>query len=284
MREDNHGCNIQAELQGVLNDAMVAGDREKPRALVIVPTYNERENIGEVARRVFEAVAEDVDLMIIDDGSPDGTAETVKALRRASSRTHLIERPNKAGLGTAYITAFKWALSREYWAVVEMDGDLSHNPGDVPRILDALRNADLVIGSRYAHGGSVHNWSRFRRVLSRVGNAYAEMMLRLGVRDATSGFRAFRTEMLRRLDLDQVRSEGYAFQIELTWLVYSRGGVIREVPIAFTERASGSSKLSKRIVAEALVWVSAWGIRRRTTQRNAGSATHDVPVPWSGDQ
>ncbi len=243
-------------------------DREQ--AVVIVPTYNERANIGEVARRLFDAAADRVDLLVIDDGSPDGTAEFVRELAEGPHDVHLLERSGKQGLGTAYVLGFNWALERGYSAVVEMDADLSHDPADVPRLLDALADADLVIGSRYVPGGGVRNWSRFREALSRGGNFYARTWLGFGVRDSTSGFRAYRAEMLRRLDLRDVRSEGYAFQIELTRKVFRAGGRIREVSIMFVEREQGESKMSRRIVLEAIARVTRWGIADRFGRRSKG--------------
>lgn len=236
---------------------------DRDQALVIVPTFNERENIAEVARRLFDAAGDRVDLLVIDDGSPDGTADLVRQLAEGPHEVHLLERAGKQGLGTAYVLGFNWALERDYRAVVEMDADLSHDPADVPRLLDALTEADLVIGSRYVAGGGVRNWSKFREALSRGGNFYARAWLGFGVRDATSGFRAYRREMLRRLDLSDVHSEGYAFQIELTRRVFREGGEIAEVPIIFIEREQGESKMSRRIVVEAITAVTRWGISDR---------------------
>ena len=234
------------------------------RALVIVPTYNERESIGEVARRLFEAAGDDVELLVVDDGSPDGTAEQVKHLAQGPHAIHLIERSHKQGLGTAYVTGFRWGLERGYWALVEMDADLSHNPADVPRLLARLRaGADLAIGSRYVDGGGTENWGPLRRGLSTAGNLYARAWLGYPVRDSTAGFRAFRAETLAAQDLSTVRTEGYGFQIEMTRRVWHAGGTIEEVPIVFTERIAGKSKMSRRIVVEALAQVTRWGIRDR---------------------
>ena len=232
-------------------------------ALVIVPTYNERENIAEVARRLFEAASGRVGLLVVDDGSPDGTAEIVKQIATGPDEVHLIERPGKQGLGSAYRTGFEWALERGYDAVVEMDADLSHDPADVPRLLDALENADLVIGSRYVPGGGTRNWGVLRRLLSRFGNAYSRAWLGYGVRDSTAGFRAYRTEWLRELDLSTAASEGYAFQVEMTFRTYRAGKRIVEIPITFVERTMGRSKMSRRIVVEALVRIARWGLAAR---------------------
>lgn len=236
-----------------------------PRALVIVPTYNESDSIVEVARRLFDAAGDSVELLVVDDGSPDGTASLVKSLAAESQfAIHVLERSHKQGLGTAYVTGFRWGLERDYWAFVEMDADLSHDPADVPRLLARLRDgADLAIGSRYVDGGGTENWGPLRRALSAGGNLYARAWLGYAVRDSTAGFRAYRAEVLAREDLSTVRSEGYGFQIELTRRVFQAGGTIAEVPITFTERVAGKSKMSRRIVAEALLQVTRWGLRDR---------------------
>jgi dolichol-phosphate mannosyltransferase len=237
------------------------------QALVIVPTYNERANMGEVVRRLFDAAGARVDLLVVDDGSPDGTADLVEELAHGPHGIHLIRRAGKMGLGTAYIAGFGWAIERGYRAVVEMDADLSHDPADVPRLLDALEDADLVIGSRYVPGGRVENWGRFRKALSAGGNLYARAWMGWPVRDATAGFRAYRTEFLKTLDLATVASEGYGFQIEMTRRVFRSGGRIAEIPITFVERVAGHSKMSRRIVAEALWDVTRWGVADRLKRR-----------------
>ena len=234
-----------------------------PLALVITPTYNERESIREVVSRLFNACGERVDLLVIDDGSPDGTAEIVAKLATEDSRIHLEQRPGKLGLGTAYVAGFRWAMERGYDEVVEMDADLSHDPADVPRLLDALQDADLVIGSRYVPGGGVSNWGRGRRLLSAAGNLYARMWLGYKIKDSTAGFRAYRTAALARIDLDTIASEGYGFQVEMTRRFHKAGLRIREVPITFTERVRGSSKMSRRIAIEAFTGVTRWGMRDR---------------------
>jgi dolichol-phosphate mannosyltransferase len=233
------------------------------QALVVVPTFNEFESIAEVARRLFDAAADRVDLLVVDDGSPDGTAELVKQMAEGPHGVHLIERAGKQGLGTAYVEGFKWALERDYWAVVEMDADLSHDPADVPRLLDALADADLAIGSRYVPGGRVRNWSKLRRALSVAGNIYARTWLGYDVRDSTSGFRAYRRRVLESTDLSSLTTEGYAFQIELTRRVARTGGKIVEVPITFVERVMGKSKMNNRIVLEAISRVTRWGMQDR---------------------
>jgi dolichol-phosphate mannosyltransferase len=234
------------------------------RALVIVPTYNERESIPEVARRLFAATTNDVELLVVDDGSPDGTAEIVKQIAAGTRAVHLIERAEKQGLGSAYRLGFAWALERGYWAVVEMDADLSHDPGDVPRLLQALEAADVVIGSRYVPGGGTRNWNLLRRWLSRGANVYARVWLGFKIADSTAGFRAYRTAWLRELGVDSVTSEGYAFQVEMTFRAHRAGKRIVEVPITFVERTTGRSKMSRRIVAEALVRIARWGATARS--------------------
>ena len=238
------------------------------RALVIVPTYNERDSIEEVVTRLFEAAHDSVEVLVVDDASPDATAELVKKLA-ADRPIHVLERGAKLGLGTAYWDGFRWAMARGYWAVVEMDADLSHDPADVPRLLSALDDADLVIGSRYVPNGRTLNWGRLRSALSLGGNLYARMWLGWPIKDATSGFRAYRTSAVAQLNPHAVRSEGYAFQIEMARRIYRRGGRVVEVPITFTERARGRSKMSRRIVVEALWRVTLWGAadRRRSLLR-----------------
>jgi dolichol-phosphate mannosyltransferase len=235
--------------------------------LVIVPTYNERESTATVVRRLFEACPDGVELLVVDDGSPDGTADVVKDLASENDRIHLVERARKLGLGSAYVAGFRWAIDRGYRAVVEMDADLSHNPADVPRLLAGLADADLVIGSRYVPGGGVGNWGRTRRILSRGGNLYARAWLGFRVRDSTSGFRAYRVAALTEQDLAGVRSEGYAFQIEMVRRLHRAGLRIVEVPITFVERETGISKMSRRIVFEAMGRVTGWGLRDRLLRR-----------------
>jgi dolichol-phosphate mannosyltransferase len=237
------------------------------RALVIAPTYNESQTISELSRRLFDACPDEVELLVVDDASQDGTAQIVQDLMRQKNEVHLIVRAGKLGLGTAYVTGFGWGIERGYWAVVEMDADLSHDPAEVPALLSALEDADLAIGSRYVPGGSIENWGRLRRWLSAAGNVYARAWLGFGVKDSTSGFRAYRTEWLEGQNLEDIRSEGYAFQIEMTRRVHRSGGRIVEIPITFTERVHGKSKLSRRIVFEALVGVARWGLRDRLGDR-----------------
>ena len=233
------------------------------RALIVLPTYNEAENIDDVLRRV-RAVVPEADVLVVDDGSPDGTADLADALGAELGQIEVMRRTEKSGLGAAYRAGFAWGLDRGYEAMVEMDSDLSHDPAALPSLLSALDlAADLVIGSRYVPGGTIPEWSWHRRALSRWGNRYAAGLLGLAVNDATAGFRAYRASMLRSIDLDAVVAEGYGFQIEMTYQVVTSGGRIVEVPIAFTDRVRGTSKMSSRIVFEAFGLVTWWAVRDR---------------------
>ena len=233
------------------------------RTLVIVPTYNERENIEALADRLFDSAPEEVDLLVVDDGSPDGTAELVRKFGAKYGRVHLIERTSKQGLGASKLEGIRWALARSYTSVVEMDGDLSHDPAVVPKLVELLEDADLVIGSRYIPGGGITKWSLFRRALSKGGNSYQRFMLRSGVRDGTSGFRAYRSSILRKLTLDEDHLEGFGFLIEMVRRVHLAGGRIKEHPIFFAERRAGESKIDREVVLEALKSVTRWGISDR---------------------
>jgi dolichol-phosphate mannosyltransferase len=232
---------------------------------VIIPTYNERENLEQICARVRVAVPA-ADLLVVDDNSPDGTGELADKLAAEEARIHVLHRPGKAGLGAAYIAGFTWALDQGYDAIVEMDADGSHQPDELPALLAALDQADLVIGSRWVPGGTVRNWPRSREVLSRGGNTYARVMLGIPLRDATGGFRVFRAQTLRRIGLDKVESQGYCFQIDLARRTLKAGLRVTEVPITFIERTRGVSKMSKSIVAEAWWRVLQWGIADRLRQ------------------
>jgi dolichol-phosphate mannosyltransferase len=229
---------------------------------VIIPTYNEAENIEEIVGRVRAAVPA-ADILVADDNSPDGTGDIADKLAVADDRVHVLHRPGKQGLGAAYLAGFGWALDRGYGAIVEMDADGSHDPAELPALLAALADADLVVGSRWVKGGTVRNWPRSRELLSRGGNAYARIMLGLAVHDATGGYRAYRAATLNAIGLHSVRSQGYCFQIDLTLRAVRAGRKVVEVPITFTERAHGNSKMSQAIVAEALWKVTEWGIAGR---------------------
>ena len=237
------------------------------RPLVVVPTYNERANIEEVLRRVRAAVPE-TEVLVVDDGSPDGTADAAEALAGELGGVNVLRRSEKSGLGAAYRAGFAWGLAEGYDVLVEMDADLSHDPAALPSLLAAVEGgADLVIGSRYVPGGSIPSWPWHRRALSRYGNVYAGLALGLRVRDATGGYRAYRAAMLEKLDITNFRSTGYTFQIESTYRVRRAGGTIAEVPIRFADRVHGTSKMSSQIIFEALGLVTAWAVRDRVLRR-----------------
>jgi dolichol-phosphate mannosyltransferase len=238
------------------------------RILVIVPTYNERENIEPIAERLFAAVPA-VDLLVVDDGSPDGTGKIADAMAEADARVHVLHREAKAGLGAAYVAGFDWGLDRGYDVLVEMDADGSHSPEELPRLLTALSRADLVLGSRYVPGGQVKNWPRSRELLSRGGNVYTRLALGVQLQDATGGYRAFRREVLDGIDYAAVASQGYCFQVDLAWRAIRAGYRVLEVPITFAERERGESKMSGSIVREALWRVTEWGVDHRTKQLRA---------------
>jgi dolichol-phosphate mannosyltransferase len=232
------------------------------RVAVIIPTYNERENLESITSRVRGSVPE-ADLLIVDDNSPDGTGELADKLAAGDPQVHVLHRPGKSGLGAAYIAGFGWALERGYDAMVEMDADGSHQPQDLPRLLTALQDADAVIGSRWVPGGTVRNWPKSREALSRGANSYARIMLRLPVHDTTAGFRAYRAQTLRAIGLDSVRSQGYCFQIDLTLRAVNAGLTVVEVPITFVDRMKGASKMSRGVMVEAFWRVAQWGVAQR---------------------
>jgi dolichol-phosphate mannosyltransferase len=236
------------------------------RTLVIIPTYNEKENVRSVIELVL-AQAPSLDVLVVDDNSPDGTASIVTEIARANPRVQLMSRAGKLGLGTAYIAGFKWGLSRGYACLVEMDADFSHDPREVPNMQKAIENADLVLGSRYIDGIRVVNWPLSRLFLSKGASYYVRIITGLPVNDPTAGFKCFRRRVLEAIDLDAVRSNGYAFQIEMTYETWMKGFRVREIPITFTDRYAGQSKMSGHIVREALwmVWALAvkHGFRRR---------------------
>ena len=234
------------------------------RTLVIVPTYNEAESIRPIIERIRRAVP-DADVLVVDDGSPDGTGGIADELAASDDRVAVLHRPEKAGLGAAYLQGFARAFDGGYEAVVEIDADGSHDPAELPAMLAMLVSgtADLVIGSRWVEGGRVLNWPWARRAISRSGNRYARWMLRSRIRDLTAGFRAYRASALRGLDRAVVSSQGYCFQVELAWRIEAAGGVVLEHPIAFIERENGRSKMGAGIVAEALVRVTGWGVSAR---------------------
>ena len=232
--------------------------------LIIVPTYNELSNAPLLIRRIFKQIPNS-DVLVVDDGSPDKTGDAIRELQQEFPTLHLLERKTKLGLGSAYRLGFAWGLERGYEELIEMDADLSHRVRDLKTMIDEKElqpNTDLVIGSRWIPGGKTENWSRGRELLSRAANLYVRAMVGLGVKDSTAGFRIYSASMLKRLNMESIKSEGYSFQIEMTRAVHKLGGKIIEVPITFRERENGVSKMSKKIVGEAMILVTLWGLKR----------------------
>jgi dolichol-phosphate mannosyltransferase len=237
------------------------------RVWVTVPTYEEADNIELLVRRVREAVP-DAHILVVDDNSSDGTAEKAEALGAELGGIEVLRRPKKMGLGSAYRAGHAVGIARGFDLMIQIDADLSHNPTDLPRLLAAVdRGADLALGSRYTPGGSVPNWPRHRLALSVLGNRYAAFCLGIDVRDTTAGYRAYRASILHAIDFDTTHSTGYGFQIEMTHRVLNAGGKVEEIPIAFTDRVRGNSKMSWRIVVEAMALVTWWGLRDRVLRR-----------------
>ena len=232
------------------------------RVLVIIPTYNEAENIRLITDRVRRAVPS-VDILVADDNSPDGTGGIADELATADDHIFVLHRAGKEGLGAAYVAGFAWAKNKGYDAVVEMDADGSHAPEELTTLLDTLRDTDAVLGTRYIPGGSVHNWPLHRLLLSRGGNIYIKMALGMPFKDATGGYRAYRMAVLDAIDVSTVASTGYSFQVELAWRTYKGGFRVAEVPITFTERERGVSKMSGNIFKEQLLRVTVWGVQAR---------------------
>ena len=225
--------------------------------LVVIPTYNELENISALVPRLLELDV-GAEVLVVDDSSPDGTGDAVRAME-PTGRVHLLERPGKAGLGQAYVAGFRWALEHGYGPIVQMDADFSHSPRKVPELIAALDDYDLALGSRYCRGVNVVNWPLKRLLLSYFANQYTKLITGLPVNDATGGFKAFRRETLQKLDLSTIRSDGYSFQIEVTYKLYHAGCTLTEVPIIFIDRHAGTSKMNRQIVWEA-VWM-VWHLR-----------------------
>lgn len=238
------------------------------RVLIIIPTFNEAESLPVTVRGIL-AHAPEVDILVVDDGSPDGTGEIADSLSWENPQIEVMHRAEKAGLGAAYIAGFIWALERDYTVICEMDADGSHRPQDLPKVLSGLIDNPkiaMTIGSRWVPGGDVENWPKHREFLSRGGNTYVQMALGLPLKDATAGFRAYRRATLEQMDLSGVQSHGYCFQVDMSRRVIDAGGEVLEVPIVFVERTLGTSKMSGNIVREALVRVTWWGVQRRITQ------------------
>ena len=235
------------------------------RVAVLIPTYNERDTLPVIVPRLLEVVPE-VDVVVLDDNSPDGTGAVADALAEGEPRVHVIHRPRKEGLGAAYLEGFAWALDRGYDAVVEMDADGSHRPEHLPDLLAAAAEADVVIGSRWVRGGSVVNWPLHRKALSVGGNLYVKVLLGMPVHDATAGFRVYRADALHVIGLHDVASQGYCFQTDLTWRAVRADLTVVEVPITFVEREVGDSKMNRHIMTESLRLITGWGVRHRTEQ------------------
>jgi len=240
------------------------------RVVIVMPTYNERQNLDGMAGRIRESVP-DAHLLVVDDNSPDGTGDLADKLAEVDPRVHVMHRTEKAGLGRAYVAGFTWALDNGYDLIVEMDADGSHRPEDLPKLLAEVANADAVIGSRYVPGGTVVNWPKSREILSRGANVYNRLMLGVRIKDATGGFRVYRAETLRKIDLHAIDSAGYCFQIDMTLRVLQAGLVLTEVPITFVERELGASKMSNAVIVEAFTRVAQWGIEARLHGHSAAS-------------
>ena len=231
------------------------------KALIIIPTYNESENVPRLVDEILKNQKE-VHILFVDDSSPDGTADIIKEIQSHNSQIHLLSRPGKSGLGSAYLAGFKYALGKGFDYIFEMDADFSHNPKEIPHFLKAISDNDLVLGSRYIKGVNVINWPLSRLLLSYFANMYSRMVTGLPIMDATGGFKCFRREVLENIDFKKVKSNGYAFQIELTYKVWKKGFRIKEIPIIFIDRVAGVSKLSKAIMWEAVFMV--WKLRLRS--------------------
>ena len=232
------------------------------KSLIIIPTYNELENIQKMIPEIFGLYENNLDILVIDDNSPDGTGRFVEELSKNNNRVKIIRREKKSGLGTAYVEGFKFALKNNYDFIFEMDADFSHDPKEIRNFLKAIKDYDLVLGSRYASGISVVNWPMRRLILSYLANLYTRIITGLPVKDATGGFKCFRRQVLESINFDKVKSNGYAFQIEITFKAWKNGFTILEIPIIFIDRTTGTSKMSKKIVHEAIFMV--WKLRLKS--------------------
>lgn len=230
------------------------------KILVIIPTYNESQNINKILAAIFEQNIENLHVLVVDDNSPDGTGEIVAEMKKENQRIHLLQREQKAGLGTAYVAGFKYALENGYDLILEMDADFSHDPKELKNLIHATEKYDVVLGSRYVDGINVVHWPLVRLLLSIGASKYTRLITGLPVRDCTSGFKCFRRAVLEAIDLDRIHSDGYSFQIEMNFKAWKKGFRIGEIPIIFIDRAAGSSKMSKKIVREAIwmVWKLKW--------------------------
>ena len=225
------------------------------KTLIVVPTYNESQNIEKLIDRILFQGIKGLDILIVDDNSPDGTAQIVEKIAEVESNISIIKRPGKQGLGTAYVEGFKYALNHNYDYIFEMDADFSHNPDEIPNFLKKMNDYDLVIGSRYITGVNIINWPISRLILSLTANKYARLITGLPVKDCTSGFKCFKVEVLKSINLDKIHSDGYSFQIEMHFKAFKRGFKLHEIPIVFSDRVAGSSKMNKKIIKEAIMIV-----------------------------
>ncbi|MFO7896458.1 MAG: polyprenol monophosphomannose synthase [Candidatus Cloacimonadales bacterium] len=229
------------------------------KALVIIPTYNEAENIQSIISAVL-AEASELEILVVDDNSPDGTAKLVQEMQENSQRIHLLQRAGKQGLGSAYVAGFKYALNKEYDCIIEMDADFSHDPAELPRMLKEIEQNDLVIGSRYLQGVNVVNWPLWRLILSKFASLYVQVITGMPIADPTGGFKCFRREVLEAIDLDWILSDGYSFQVEMNYRTWIKKFRIKEIPIIFTDRRVGESKMTRKIIFEAIwmIWKLRW--------------------------
>ncbi len=246
------------------------------RFLIVMPTYNEVDNIQAIVPRIL-ALPHGFEVLVVDDNSPDGTADAVRKMAESTDRIHLLERPGKMGLGSAYIAGFRWALEKGYDVIFEMDADFSHDPSALPGFVDVIGDNDIVLGSRYLHGVTVVNWPLKRLILSYGANAYVRLMTGLPLMDATGGFKAFRREALEAIDLGSIRSDGYSFQVEMTFQLRRRGFRVREIPIVFADRRVGISKMSRKII-----WEAIWMVWRLALSRVFGRPEQTGPLARGG--
>ena len=251
------------------------------QVLVVLPTYNESENIEAILRAVKHHLGERGDILVVDDGSPDGTALIAGKVAGEIGGIYVLRRPGKEGLGSAYREGFRWGLAQSYDAIMEMDSDFSHDPASIPTLLEPIAEGfDLSIGSRYVPGGGNPGWPWYRWAISRGGNLYADFLLSLGVKDSTSGFRAYSTSVLGNIDLSKIKAEGYGFQIEMVMAVLDEGGRAVEVPITFTDRETGTSKMSSKIFIEAFFLVAWWSLRKHAGKAIGRQDKRKVSTPW----
>jgi dolichol-phosphate mannosyltransferase len=256
---------LSSEGEPIVTDTRPSETPVSAAVIIVIPTYNEVDNLSLVVDRIVQSVAS-AHILIVDDASPDGTGDLADKLAIDNPQINVMHRVAKDGLGAAYVAGFQWCLAEGYEFIVEMDADGSHAPEQLPRLLAALSDADLVLGARWVPGGAVVNWPKARQLLSQAGNLYARLALGLQLRDSTGGYRAYRAEVLRAIDIETVTSRGYCFQVDLAWRALRTGFRVAEVPITFTERERGESKMDSAIVGEALIRLTQWGLDYRISQ------------------